>query len=154
TLRSQIAVQLAWQKAVEDEYGGEVRLKPKDTDAEYARVKAGANKVHYLVAEIFLGVDNPEQDDKVKKDAQALVDQIHQGAPFNSIARSFSQSPSAANGGDIGTVEDGQLSPELNAALQSIQIGQITPPIRSVGGYYILALRRKWEPANTKVETH
>src|SRR6201999_2180421 len=58
TLRSQIAVQLAWQKAVEDEFGDEVRLKPTDVDQEFARVKAGAAKPHFLVAEIFLGVDN------------------------------------------------------------------------------------------------
>ena len=41
-------------------------------DAEMARYAEGANKPHYLVAEIFLPVDNPEQDAKVKKDAEEL----------------------------------------------------------------------------------
>jgi peptidyl-prolyl cis-trans isomerase SurA len=153
TLRSQIKVQLAWQKAIEDEYGDEVRLKPSDIDSEYARMKSGANKPHYLVAEIFLGVDNPEQDAKVKADADRVAAQIHQGAPFNTIARQFSQSPTAASGGDLGTVEEGQLAPELNAAVQKLQIGQITDPIRSAGGYYILFLRRRWEPVGTKIDT-
>ncbi|HEY1710476.1 MAG TPA: peptidylprolyl isomerase [Rhizomicrobium sp.] len=153
TLRSQIAVQIAWQKAVEDEFGGEVQVKPGDVDQEYARVRAGANKPHFLVAEIFLGVDNPEQDSKIKEDAERIYEQIKNGAPFNTIARQFSQSPSAASGGDLGTVEDGQLAPELNASIEKLRVGEVTPPIRSVGGYYILFLRRRWEPVGTKVST-
>jgi peptidyl-prolyl cis-trans isomerase SurA len=93
TLRAQIAVQIAWQKAVEDEFHGEIDVKPTDVDQEYARVKAGANKPHFLVAEIFLGVDNPEQDTKIKADAERIHEQIKNGAPFNTIARQFSQSP-------------------------------------------------------------
>jgi peptidyl-prolyl cis-trans isomerase SurA len=153
TLRSQIAVQIAWQKAVEDEFGDQVRLRPGEVDLEYARVKAGAQKQHYLVAEIFLGVDNPEQDDKIKADAQRIREQIVQGAPFNTLARQFSQSPSAASGGDLGTVEEGQLATELNATIARMKIGDISDPVRSVGGYYILFLRRRWEPVGTKVST-
>ncbi len=156
TLRNQIAVQLAWQKAVEDEFGDEVHLKPTEVDSEYKRVKAGANKVHFQVAEIFMGVDNPEQDEKVKKEIGEIHDQLDHGAPFNSLARQFSQSPSAASGGDLGMVEDGQLAPELNAALVKMKVGDITDPVRSVGGYYILFLRRRFEPTGTKVvvDTH
>ena len=67
-----------------------------------ARMMEGANKAHFAVSEIFLAVDNPDQDDKVRKDAQSLVTQIQSGATFAAIARQFSQSPSAAQGGDIG----------------------------------------------------
>jgi peptidyl-prolyl cis-trans isomerase SurA len=59
----------------------------------------------------------------------------------------------AASGGDLGTVEDGQLAPELNAAIEKLRVGEVTEPIRSVGGYYILFLRRRWEPTGTKVST-
>ncbi|HEX2593892.1 MAG TPA: peptidylprolyl isomerase [Rhizomicrobium sp.] len=153
TLRSQIAVQIAWQRSVQDEFGDQIRMKPGEVDQEFARVKAGANKPHYLVAEIFLGVDNPEQDGKVKADADRIHQQIVDGAPFNTIARQFSQSPSAASGGDLGAIEDGQMAPELNAAVEKMKVGEISLPIRSSGGYYILFLRRRWEPVGTKVST-
>lgn len=153
TLRSQIAVQIGWQRAVEDEFGDQVRVRPDEVATEFARVKAGAAKPHYLVAEIFLGVDNPEQDAKVKADADRIKEQLTQGAPFNTLARQFSQSPSAASGGDLGAVEDGQLAPELNAAIAKLKIGDVSEPIRSVGGYYILFLRRRWEPVGTNVST-
>lgn len=146
TLRAQIAVQLAWQKAIEDEYADRINITEQDVNEELARIAEGANRPHYLVSEIFLAIDSPDQADAVLKNAQDLEAQIQSGAPFPTIARQFSQSPSAANGGDIGMVQEGQLSPELNDALKTLPIGSITPPIRSAGGYYILALRDKQEP--------
>ena len=151
TLRAQIAVQLAWQKAIEDEYGDRINITPADVDDEMARVTEGANKPHYWVAEIFLPVENADQSDKALKDANDLESQLQNGAPFPSIARQFSQSPSAAEGGDIGWVHDGQLAPELNNALQKLAVGGVSPPIRSIGGYYILGLRDRQEPVGTKV---
>lgn len=151
TLRAQIAVQIAWQKAIEDEYADRINITDADVSEEMARVAEGKDKPHYAVAEIFLAIDNPDQDEKVLKNAQDLETQLQNGAPFQSLARQFSQSPSAANGGDIGLVHDGQLAPELNDALRKLPIGGITPPLRSAGGYYILALRDKQEPAGVKL---
>ena len=151
TLRAQIAVQIAWQKAIEDEYGDRINITPADVDDELARITEGSNKPHYLLSEIFAPVENADQSDKALKTANDLESQLQAGAPFGSLARQFSQSPSAAEGGDIGWVHDGQLAPELNSALQKLAVGGVTPPIRSIGGYYILGLRDRQEPVGTKV---
>jgi peptidyl-prolyl cis-trans isomerase SurA len=150
-LRAQITASIAWMKAVQDEYSDRVNVTPEMVDAEMARLAEGANRAHYHVMEIFVPVDNPEQDAKVKKDAEEIVNQLHQGAPFAMVARQFSQHPTAATGGDIGWVYDGQLAPELNKEVAKMEVGQITPPIRSTGGYYVLALRERQEPLGTKV---
>jgi peptidyl-prolyl cis-trans isomerase SurA len=150
-LRAQITASIAWMKAVQDEYAERVNVTPEMVNAEMARLAEGANKAHYHVMEIFVPVDNPEQDAKVKKDAEEIVNQLHQGAPFAMVARQFSQHPTAATGGDIGWVYDGQLAPELNKEVAKLEVGQITPPIRSTGGYYVLALRERQEPLGTKV---
>jgi len=136
TLRAKLAASILWQKTVEQQYAGRVNVTPEQVDAEMARIAVGQNKVHYVVSEIFLAVDNPDQDEKVLKDAQNLETQIQGGAPFPAIARQFSQSPSAAQDGDIGLIYDGQLAPELGAALAKMKTGDISPPIRSTGGYY------------------
>jgi peptidyl-prolyl cis-trans isomerase SurA len=151
TLRAQIAVQLAWQKAIEDEYGDRINITEQDVSDEMARILEGKDKPHYLVAEIFLAVDSPEQDATVLKSANDLFAQMQNGAPFPQIARQFSQSPTAAAGGDLGWVNDGQLSAELNEAIRKINVGSVTPPIRAAGGYYILALRDREEGANAKL---
>jgi peptidyl-prolyl cis-trans isomerase SurA len=151
TLRGQIAVQLAWQKAVQDEFQDRVTITPSDVDAELARLQEGANKPHFLVSEIFLAVDNPDMDAKVQKDAQDIEGQLQSGAGFATVARQFSQSPTAASGGDLGWVHQGQLPSEIDAALQHMQVGTYSQPIRSTGGYYILGLRERQEGAGTRL---
>jgi len=152
-LRSQITASIAWQKAVQDEYGDRVNVTPDMVDAEMQRYAEGANKPHYHVMEIFLPVDNPELDPKVKKDAEEVQNQLRQGAPFRVVARQFSQHPSAATGGDMGWINEGQLAVELNTALAKLEVGAITDPIRSTGGYYILALAERQEALGTKIDT-
>jgi peptidyl-prolyl cis-trans isomerase SurA len=151
TLRAQIAVQIAWQKAVQDEFSDRVNITPQDIDAELARVKEGEDKPHFLVSSIFLAVDNPENDAKVLKDAQDILAQIRSGAQFQTVARQFSQSPTAASGGDLGWVHQGQLPAEVDAKVQTMEIGQVSDPIRSTGGYYIIGLRDRQEGINAKL---
>lgn len=151
TLRAQISVQIAWSKLVQDQLGDRVHVTPADVDAELAKIKAGANKPRYLVGEIFQSVDSPEQDAKILKDMTNLDAQIQQGAPFAAVARQFSQNPTAAQGGDLGWVQEGQLPPELMNKLKTMNVGDVSDPIRASGGYYIIVLRDKQEPVGTKI---
>jgi peptidyl-prolyl cis-trans isomerase SurA len=150
-LRAQITAQIAWQKVVREEYGDRPVVTPAQVDQELRRYAEGADRPHYLVSEIFLPVDNPEEDGKIKKDAENIESQLRKGAPFPLVARQFSQNPTAATNGDIGWVHEGQLAPELNAALTKIEPGQVSPPVRSIGGYYILWMRERQEPLGTKI---
>jgi peptidyl-prolyl cis-trans isomerase SurA len=152
TLRAQIAAQIAWSKTVEDQYGDQVKVSPQNVDAEMARNAAGADKPHFRVSEIFLPVDTPEQDPKVKTDAENLETQLKQGAQFAAVARQFSQTPTAAQGGDMGIIVQGQLpSKELNDALAKLSPGEVSEPVRAPGGYYILYLQGREEGLGTKV---
>lgn len=153
-LRTQLTAQLAWQKTVSAKYQGQIHITPAEVNAELDRYAQGANKPHYLVSEIFIPVDNPDKDAEAHKDAENVEAQLKSGGDFATVAHQFSQSPSAAAGGDIGWIYEGQLAPELNAALKKMKVHTITPPIRSIGGYYILALRAKQEPMGTKIVNH
>jgi peptidyl-prolyl cis-trans isomerase SurA len=80
-----------------------------------------------------------------------LDTQIQQGAPFSSVARQFSQNPTAAQGGDLGWVQDGQIPPELMNRLKTMNVGDVSEPIRATGGYYIIVLHDRQEPVGTKI---
>jgi peptidyl-prolyl cis-trans isomerase SurA len=151
TLRSQISVQIAWSKLVQDQLGDRVHISPEDVDTEWTRIKQAANKPHFLVSEIFQAVDSPEQDAKVQKDMADLDNQIQLGAPFSAVARQFSQNPTAAASGDLGWIQEGQLPAALEGRLKTMSVGDVSEPIRAAGGYYILQLRDKQQPAGTKL---
>jgi peptidyl-prolyl cis-trans isomerase SurA len=151
TLRAQIAAQIAWSKTVQSTYGDRADVTPEEIHDEMERIAEGRNKPHFLVAEIFETVDNPEDDAKIKKNMDDLELQLRSGVPFPTLARQFSQNPTAAQGGDIGMVIDGQLPKELNDALEQMNAGMVSNPIKSAGGYYILYMRNREEGEGTKV---
>ncbi len=141
TLIAQMRADIAWNKLVGGLYAGQVSVSEEEIDFVLDRISRSINQPEYDVSEIFLPVDSPDQDEQVRQNAERLVAQIRRGASFPAVARQFSQSPSAAAGGDLGWVQDGQLPDELNDMLRRLTPGQFSLPVRSTGGYYILALR-------------
>ena len=141
TLESQIRSTIAWGKLVQRRLRPSIEIGQDEIDQVVQRIQANAGKPEYLAAEIFLAVDSPEREDDVRRLADRLYEQIGQGASFPAVARQFSQSAGATNGGDLGWVQQGQLPEELDTALQQLRPGQATRPIRSVTGYHILMLR-------------
>jgi peptidyl-prolyl cis-trans isomerase SurA len=151
TFRQQVSAQIIWQKLVAARYGSEVTINEQQLDEAMNRLKQGADKPQFLLSEIYFGVDKPEDEISVRASAEQIAAQIKQGAPFPTVAGQFSQSPSAADGGDIGWVVEGQLADELDHALLDLRPGQVAGPIRAEGGYYVLLLRDRREPAGSRM---
>jgi peptidyl-prolyl cis-trans isomerase SurA len=149
--RQQLAAQLTWQKLVAARYGTDVLINDQEVDEAMDRLKKGADKPQFLISEIFQAVDRPQDEATIRTSMEQIVQQIKQGAPFAAVAGQFSQSPSAADGGDIGWVVQGQLAEELDHALSELRPGQIAGPIRAEGGYYVVQLRDRREPIGTKI---
>jgi peptidyl-prolyl cis-trans isomerase SurA len=60
------------------------------------------------------------------------------GARFSAVAQQFSQSATAAVGGDIGWIRPDQLPSELARAVSPLRPGELSPPIRTGAGYYLM----------------
>ncbi len=142
-MTAQIRNGLLWSKVVQREVRPRIEIGDDEVDAAIERVRANTGKEEFLVSEIFLPVDNPKDEEEVKQVAQRLVDQIKSGASFAAVARQFSQGADAGQGGDIGWIQEGQLSPELNRTLVNGAAGQISAPIRTANGFHILGVREK-----------
>lgn len=156
TMDAQIRATIAWQKLVRRRLQPRVEIGDDEVDEALARFKANQGTPEVHVAEIFLSVDSPEQEDQVRQVAERLVEQLRGGAVFAALARQFSQSASAAVGGDLGWIQQGQLDEALDIALKDMKVGTVGAPVRTFGGYHILLLldRRSLlgaEPAEVEV---
>lgn len=149
TLVDQVTASILWNKVVEGRYGSDVNVSDAEVNDELARLKADIGKPQSHVAEIFLAIDNPTQEPEVKALADKLVAQIRQGAPFPSVAQQFSQSPTAATGGDLGWVTPNQFGPPLDDAIAKMNPGEISYPIHTTAGYYILYLLERRTPGQS-----
>lgn len=144
-LRAQQTVAIAWHKVLMTQFADSVIATPAMVEDALRRAAEGANKTHYHVVEIFLPVDSPEKDAEVKKQIEDIEAKIRAGAPFRNLAQQYSRNPSAAVGGDMGWIYDGQLDPDINAALATLNVNEVSHPVRAKGGWYLLGLPERQE---------
>ncbi len=137
-LVDQLTAGIVWAKLVRRHTAQTADISDEEIDEALKRVKEHASEPQSRVAEIFLAVDNPAQDDEVRGQAERLTQQMRQGARFSAIAQQFSQSAAAAVGGDVGWVRSDQLPPELGKAVSQLKQGELSAPIRTAGGYYLV----------------
>lgn len=133
---------IGWEKLIGEKLGPTVNITQQDVDEEMRRIQDARGKPEYLAAEIFIGVDQPQQDAQARQSADRLMEQLRAGADFSKLARDFSQSTTASNGGLVGWVRPDQVDDELASALADMKPGQITGPIRATGGYYLVQLQQ------------
>ena len=140
TVTDQLRAEILWSKLVRGRLGAAVSVGEGEIDEALAQLEANRGRPEYRAAEIFLAVESSEQESEVRAAAESLYDQLRRGANFDQIASQFSQSATAAVGGDIGWVLEGELPSEIEAALAQMEPGSIAPPVRTFDGYTIVAL--------------
>ena len=85
-------------------------------------------------------------EDEAQKTRQELLN----GADFEKLAREKSiDKNTARQGGDIGYIEKGKMLPEMEKICFDLKVGEISEPLKTNFGYYILKLEDK-KPAATK----
>jgi peptidyl-prolyl cis-trans isomerase SurA len=143
TLVDQIRSTLSWTRLIQRVLRPQVEVGDDEVSAALERLKANEGKPEYLLSEIFLAVENPEDDQKIRELGESLILRMQQGAQFSIIAQQFSQGTGAISGGDIGWVQPGQLPGEMDRAAQSLAPQQVSLPIRMPDGYHILGKREE-----------
>ena len=143
SLRTQMRSEIAWSKLVNRRLSPRIDIGAEEVDEILARLKAAEGERTYRLGEIFLSVDGPDEEASIRETAERLVEQIRGGARFSALARQFSQSATAAVGGDLGWTPRSQLDPEIAAAADRLSPGAVLDPIRTVSGFRILTLAGK-----------
>ena len=65
---------------------------------------------------------------------------------FEDAAREYSSCPSKENGGNLGDFSQGQMVPEFDTAVFSMQVGEITEePVKTQFGFHLIKLNSKNE---------
>lgn len=73
-------------------------------------------------------------------EARALAERVRDGDDFSELAKAYSRGPTAAAGGDLGTLNLSDLSPAIAEVLDDLEPGQISPPLRAGDEYRLLRL--------------
>lgn len=159
SLFDQLRAEFAWQELVRGRLGVQVVISDEEVEATLDQMEENTGKFEYRISEIYLIVDIPSRDTFVLQRAQRLIQQMNDGAQFQAVARQFSESATAARGGDLGWMAEGRMALEIETAVRNMDVLDVSPPIRSAGGYYVVQLRDRRrilsaDPLDLELEVH
>ncbi|QWV92414.1 peptidylprolyl isomerase [Geomonas oryzisoli] len=106
--------------------------KPENARASHILVKTDAKMT-------------PEEKQKAKDKAEALLKRVKGGEDFAAVAKAESGCPSATVGGDLGTFGRGQMVPPFEKAVFDLKPGEISGIVESQFGFHIIKLAEKHE---------
>jgi len=144
--RHQMKNQLLRTRLVDYEVKSRIVITDADVKEYYEKHPEiyGGQKQYHL-RNIILRVSSYASDDErrmVKEKMNTIYGQLEAGADFAEMARRFSESSLAAEGGDLGLFKLDDMAPALKEAIESIPAGAFTPILDTDQGYQIFYVER------------
>jgi peptidyl-prolyl cis-trans isomerase SurA len=140
SIRRQIQGEMAWRRLQSKKIESTVNVGDEEVQAVIDKLTASKGAEEFRIGEIFLP-SNSANDAEVQAGAQKIFAALQQGGSFVGYARQFSQSSSAAVGGDLGWMRPERLPDELANAVRQMRPGMVSAPIKVPGGYSIIAVQ-------------
>lgn len=125
-LMEKVARQAAHAKIVIDE--GEIRRYFQENRGEFDR------PAQVRARQIVVGSE---------EEGKALLARLRKGEAFAALAKQYSLSPDAEQGGDLGFFGRGEMPAEFDAAVFNLPVGKLSELIRSEYGFHIFLVEEK-----------
>lgn len=108
------------------------------------RVNAAAAAMQRVVAQILVE-SRPDGSHLAK--LESVERDLSAGKPFAEVAASQSEDRlTAEGGGELGPYVAADYPPQLRAAIESLQVGQVSPPVETEQGWHIVTVLREDQP--------
>lgn len=141
--RGKIREQIQRYKLVSREIGSKVVISETVIKEAYQNNKdkfqqvEGVHLAHILIT---VNPNSPEEASKQRMKAEEILDRLKKGEAFEDLARSYSQDPSASQGGDLGTFALDEIDPALRETVIKLKPGEVGPILQSPQGWQIIRL--------------
>jgi foldase protein PrsA len=89
---------------------------------------------------------------KTEKEAEAIYEELKKGKDFSTIASEKSLAPTSVNGGHKRPVSPGQMPKALEEVAFKLKKGELSKPIKTDEGYYILSLVERQERSPEEIK--
>jgi peptidyl-prolyl cis-trans isomerase SurA len=111
--------------------------------------RQGGDMAHRVIRQtharhILIKVNELVSSDEARHKLVGLKERLDNGADFAELARLYSNDLSAAKGGDLGWLYQGDTVPDFERAMDALAIGEIGQPVQSPFGWHLIqVLERK-----------
>src|SRR5262245_25201337 len=83
-LADQINAELSWARLVQRKLRPRITITDQEINDEANRIRATAGDTEYKLYQIFLAVDAPDQEASIRDSGERLIEQLNEGADFES----------------------------------------------------------------------
>lgn len=146
TLDDFVRVGVLWRDLVNLRFRS--RATPTEADIETILNYAASSKQESVfIREI--AIPFAERGNQGARDlADRIIRDVNNGASFSALARQYSRTPTAANGGAVGWTPANRLPPAIAGQILTLSKGEMTAPIEVQAGIIVIQLADIREEAN------
>lgn len=148
----QIRAKLLWQKLVIKKIRPRISIGERELEEAREQITRKQSRREYQLSEIVLPVLDDSRREEIRALAERIVSEVKKGADFGVLARQFSVSGTALQGGDTGWIPAEKLESEAVPALAQTPTGGVTNPIPSAIGYKIYRVNKRYDPQDTEID--
>lgn len=136
--REQWRYQLLSKKLMDTEIQGRIAVS-EDEILEYYRENYSDGEIEYDTQVRISHILIPLDEENSFSTAYEVAELAKSGNDFSSLASKYSKDTlSSDKGGDLGYFNKGDLVLELEEAIELTEVGEVTDPIETSGGYHIV----------------
>jgi len=143
--REDIRREVTIQRLREREVDSKVQVSEAEVDNYLATVAAQAGgENEYDLAHIMVGVPEqatPDQIEARKRRAEEALGLIKSGKDFKEVAAQYSDAQDGVSGGELGWRTPARLPTVFVSVLKDMKSGDVSPVLRSPGGFHIVKLK-------------
>jgi peptidyl-prolyl cis-trans isomerase C len=149
-LREQIKRAIVIDRFIEQEFANKITVTDKEVRDYYdARpdmfTKSGSVSARHILIKV-----PPDADDVKKAEARSRIEEAlkraRAGEDFADLAKEYSEDATREDGGDLGTIQQGQTVKPFEDAAFALKPGEISDVVESRFGYHIIKVESRQEP--------
>ncbi|MGB7024034.1 MAG: peptidylprolyl isomerase [Candidatus Acidiferrales bacterium] len=146
--KDQIRNNILQQRVISEEVGSTIRIGSDEVQKYYDAHKNEFVKPEEVdLSVIFFSTENktPQEVAAIRQKADGVLKRLKNGDDFGEMAKRFSEGPTSAQGGELGSYKRGELTPDLEKQVFGLKKGDITDVIPAPNGIQIIRVNQHFD---------
>ena len=138
-VREKFKIETLWNELIYTKYKSKINIDINKIKMKIAKNKDKKKYVNYFLSEIVFGI---EKANELEEKYEAISDSID-AIGFKNTANIYSISDTSKLGGELGWIQENQISNQITDQIKDLEIGNWSKPIKVSNGFLILKVNEK-----------
>ena len=138
-IREKIKIETLWNELIYAKYASKININKEEIKAKIKKNSYNKKSNDYSLSEIVFNIDLANELDE----RYEVINKSIKNIGFKNTANIHSLSDTAKLGGQIGWINENQLSKKIIDKIKSLKIGQWSTPLKISNGFLILKVNDK-----------